>query len=228
MSQLALPLKLDDHAVFDSYFVGRNDPVVAYLKDMVASGRGPGCWIGGAAATGKTHLLQAVCERSGDKSVYLSLADFVATGPAILDGLGERQFVCLDDLQSVAGDPAWELGLFELVNQLADNDGVLTIAATSAPRKCGLRLADLLSRLSRLPVFHLSALDDSERILALQLRASQRGLELPNDTANYILGRSRRDMASLYRQLDKLDGEALKAQRKLTIPFVRDVLGNST
>jgi chromosomal replication initiation ATPase DnaA len=31
-------------------------------------------------------------------------------------------------------------------------------------------------------------------------------------------------MTSLYRLLDKLDAEALIAQRRLTIPFVRDVL----
>ena len=31
-------------------------------------------------------------------------------------------------------------------------------------------------------------------------------------------------MASLYALLDKLDTEAMKAQRRLTIPFVREVL----
>ena len=32
-------------------------------------------------------------------------------------------------------------------------------------------------------------------------------------------------MASLYLARDRLDAEALKAQRRLTIPFVREVLG---
>jgi hypothetical protein len=31
-------------------------------------------------------------------------------------------------------------------------------------------------------------------------------------------------MASLYAMLDKLDLEALRAKRRLTVPFVRDVL----
>jgi DnaA family protein len=56
------------------------------------------------------------------------------------------------------------------------------------------------------------------------LRARHRGLELPDDTAKFMLSRSRRDMASLYRLLDKLDTEALIAKRRLTVPFVRDVL----
>ena len=50
------------------------------------------------------------------------------------------------------------------------------------------------------------------------------GLDLPVETANYLLTRKTRDMASLYSLLDKLDQEALKAQRRLTIPFVKTVL----
>ena len=67
--------------------------------------------------------------------------------------------------------------------------------------------------------------DDGQRIAALQLRARHRGVDLPSDTARYMLTRSKRDMRSLYGLLDKLDLEALRAQRRLTIPFVRSVLG---
>jgi DnaA family protein len=67
-------------------------------------------------------------------------------------------------------------------------------------------------------------LNEEQRVEALQLRAGHRGLELPGETARYLLKRSRRDMASLYELLDRLDLEALRAQRRLTVPFVRDVL----
>ncbi len=76
----------------------------------------------------------------------------------------------------------------------------------------------------RLPPFHIQPLADSDRVMALQLRARLRGLDLPQGTANYLLRRRKRDMASLYALLDKLDLEALKAQRRLTIPFVKTVL----
>jgi DnaA family protein len=91
-------------------------------------------------------------------------------------------------------------------------------------RECPVVLPDLQSRLARLPVFQVQALGDDERVAALQLRAQHRGLDLPDDTARYLLKRSRRDMASLYALLDKLDLEALRAQRRLTIPFVKGVL----
>lgn len=181
----------------------------------------------GGAATGKTHLLQAVCDQAGDRSVYLPLEMLAAAGPEVLEGLASRGLVCIDDLDRIAGRDAWEVALFNLFNELQEAGGQLVVAA-HAPRDCGIVLADLASRMSRLPVFQIHALDEQQRVAALQLRAVHRGLELPDETAAYLLKRSRRDMASLYGLLDKLDLEALRAQRRLTIPFVRGVLQQDT
>ncbi len=224
MSQLALPLQLQDHAVFESFWPAGNDSLVAYLTELCARGASPGCWIWGAAATGKTHLLQAVCDRSDDRSVYLPLALLVEAGPEVLEGLENRQFICLDDIDTVAGVPEWEGSLFELCNQAQDSGGILIISASATARECGFTLKDLESRFTRLPPFHIQPLADSDRVKALQFRAKLRGLDLPQETANYLLTRQKRDMASLYALLDKLDLEALKAQRRLTIPFVKKVL----
>ena len=182
MSQLALPLRLQDHAVFESFLPVGNESLVAFLRETAETGAGPGGWIWGASATGKTHLLHA------------------------------------------AGNDDWEVGLFELVNALTDAGHVLICSAAAAPREAGFRLPDLVSRFSRLPSFHLTPLFDAERMAALQLRARHRGIDLPDDTASYLLTRSQRDMASLYALLDKLDAESLREQRKLTIPFVKKVL----
>ena len=224
MSQLALPLKLQDHAVFESFWPAGNEALVAFLSAIAATGDGPGGWLWGAAASGKTHLLQAVCETPGDRAVFLPLRDFVDVGPGILEGLASRQFICLDDVDVVAGDADWELGLFNLYNQVSDADGVLIVSASATSRACNFALADLASRFSRLPAFHVHALDEVELISALQLRARHRGLDLPVETANFLLTRMKRDMASLYAMLDKLDTEALKAKRRLTVPFVKEVL----
>ena len=225
ISQLALPLQLQDHAVFDSFYAAGNDALFAHLVGLADSGHDPGSFIWGKPATGKTHLLQAICERVGDLSVYLPLRYAKAAGAGVLQGLAERRFICLDDLDSVTGDEEWELALFVLLNQIADNGAVLVVSASSPPRESGIRLADLESRLSRVPVFQIRELEETDRIKALQLRAHHRGLELPDDTATYLLSRSRRDMASLYELLDRLDTESLIAKRRLTIPFVRQVLG---
>ena len=224
MSQLVLPLRLADHAVFASFLDNGNETLVATLAGIAAGKIGQGCWLWGARATGKTHLLQAVCEKAGDRSVYLPLKMLAEAGPAMLDGLASRELICIDDVEQVAGAQDWDVALFNLFNEMQETGSQLVVAARAAPRECGFALADLTSRMSRLPVFQLQALDEQQRAAALQLRARHRGLELPDETAAYMLRRSRRDMASLYELLDKLDLEALRAKRRLTIPFVRDVL----
>lgn len=224
MNQLVLPLRLADHAVFASFLNHGNETLVGTLASLSEGEPGQGCWLWGAAATGKTHLLQAVCDQAGDRSVYLPLDTLSAAGPGILDGLASRGLVCIDNIDIVAGQEDWEVALFNLFNDLQESGGQLIVSASAAPRECGIVLADLASRMSRLPVFQVRMLDEQQRVAALRLRAKHRGLELPDDTAAYMLKRSRRDMASLYSLLDKLDLEALRAQRRLTIPFVRDVL----
>lgn len=224
MTQMALPLRLADHAVFDSFVSAGNEALVATLNDLATGDAGPGCWLWGAAAVGKTHLLQAVCDRAGDLSVYVPLRRLVDAGPDILHGLESRDLICLDDIETVAGKPDWEGALFELCNQVFDANRNMIVAAAMSPRECPIALPDLQSRLLRLPIFKIHPLGERERVMALQLRARHRGLDLPDETANYLLSRSRRDMASLYGLLDKLDLEALRAKRRLTIPFVKEVM----
>ena len=56
------------------------------------------------------------------------------------------------------------------------------------------------------------------------MRAQQRGFDLPDETARYLQRRLPRDMRSLFAVLDELDSAALAAQRRLTVPFIKDVL----
>jgi DnaA family protein len=224
MSQMALPLQLADHAVFGSFHPAGNETLLATLRRLAAGDGGGGCWLWGPASTGKTHLLQAVCDSAGDQSIYVPLAMLAEAGPGILEGLSRRFIVCIDDVDVIAGNDDWELALFKLFNDLQEHGNQLIVSAAAAPRECGFRLPDLASRLSRLPVFQVHALDEAERVAALQLRAGHRGIELPDETAVYLLRRVPRDMASLYAMLDRLDLEALRAKRRLTVPFVRDVL----
>ena len=76
-------------------------------------------------------------------------------------------------------------------------------------------------------MYQVRELDDAGRIEALRLRALQRGLQLPAETADYLLRRMPRDLNSLLAVLDDLDVASLAAQRRLTVPFIRDALERS-
>lgn len=224
MSQLSLPLRLQDHAIFETFWDAGNEAAFSYLAELAAAPRGTGCWLWGAPTTGKSHLLQAVCECAGKGARYLPLQELQLAGPAALEGMGHSAILCLDDLQAVAGQPAWEKALFRLLLEAADRSSTIVASAAATARETKFLRDDVGSRFAQLPSFQLVALGDNGLFSALKLRAKYRGLELPDETARFLLTRQRRDMASLYRLLDRLEGEATEAGRRLTIPFVKKVL----
>lgn len=224
MSQLCLNLKLDDHAVFESFLPAGNEAAVAALKALATNPEAHGVWIWGTPASGKTHLLQAACELAGDTAMYLPLRSrLVASGPELLDGLEQRAVLCLDDLDRIAGDRVWERALFRLYNALEERRHCLVVATGLPPRQSAFVLPDLSSRLRRLAVYRLRVLSGEDCTAALRLRAQHRGIELPDGTVRFLLRRTRRDVQSLYDTLDRLAAAALRQQRRLTVPFVRRV-----
>ena len=132
--------------------------------------------------------------------------------------------LCVDDADAVAGDLAWERALFRLFNDAAELRTRLIFAAAAPPRQPAWALEDWRSRAAACVVYQLRELDDEGRIEALRLRAAQRGLQLPHETSEYLLKRLPRDLRSLFGILDQLDEASLAAQRRLTIPFIRDAL----
>ncbi len=135
-----------------------------------------------------------------------------------------HQCLCLDDIDQVAGRADWERGIFGLLREMEDAGGRLIAAAQAPPALANWALADLGSRCAAGAVFQLRVLDENEQQAALQLRARLRGLQLPAATCHWLQRRFPRDMRSLYELLDTLDEAALAAQRRLTIPFIREVL----
>ena len=123
-----------------------------------------------------------------------------------------------------AGQLEWERDIFGLLREIEDNGARLVLAAQAPPALLKWSLADLGSRCAAGAVFQLRPLDEQEQHAALQLRARLRGLELPDETWHWMRKRFPRDMRTLYQLLDALDEAALTAQRRLTVPFIREVL----
>lgn len=220
MKQLALKFGLRANAVFDSFWAGPNEEVVAALKLPAVTP----LWLWGARGSGKTHLLQAVCAAAGEAAAYFPLNRPQALPPHALSGFERSRVLCIDDVDAVAGDPDWERALFRLFNEAADLRTRLIFGAAAPPRQAGWCLDDWRSRAAACVVYQLRELDDGGRIEALRLRAVTRGLQLPYETSEYLLKRLPRDLGSLFDILDQLDEASLIAQRRLTIPFIRDAL----
>jgi DnaA family protein len=220
VKQLALGVRLRADAVFESYWPGLNSEVIAALR---AQSTAP-LWLWGAAGSGKTHLLQAVCAAAGEAAAYFPLDRSLALPPEAVAGFERTAVLCIDNVDAVAGDLGWERALFRLFNDAAELHTRLIFAAAAPPRRADWSLEDWRSRAAACVVYQLRELDDAGRIEALRLRAAQRGLQLPYDTSEYLLKRVPRDLRSLFDVLDELDEASLVAQRRLTIPFIREAL----
>lgn len=229
VEQLALTgLQLRDDAAFSNYFVGDNAAALSCLKQAM-SGQGERLiYLWGAAETGRTHLLQACCHDAQDyqrRAAYFPLQDIVGLSPEMLTDMDQLDVVCLDDIQTIAGVRRWEEAVFGLYNAILDGDQTcLIISADCPPRQLALQLPDLQSRLSACVVFQLQPLSDADKVAALLLRARMRGLALPEETAQFLLSRCPRNLHALFAFLHQLDRASLAKQRRLTIPFVKDVL----
>jgi DnaA-homolog protein len=220
MKQLALGVRLRADAVFGSFAPGANAEVLAALR----APKSAPLWLWGASGAGKTHLLQAVCAEAPQRAAYFPVSRQSALPPDALQGFESSPLLCIDDVDAVAGDAAWEQALFRIFNEVSELGGRLVFAAGVPPRQAPWVLEDWRSRAAACVVYQVRELDDAGRVEALRLRAAQRGLQLPDETSEYLLKRMPRDLPSLLRVLDELDEASLVAQRRLTIPFIRDAL----
>lgn len=228
--QLPLGLALRDSARFNSYFPGQNLETLHGLQQS-ATGSGEALvYVVGAAGMGKTHLLQAACydaAQSGRTTGYLPLQELLAFNATVFDDLEQLDLICIDDVSVIAGQDDWEHGFFDLFNRVRQSGGTLLIAGDKRPDQAGFSLPDLVSRLGWGVTYVLKPLDDEAVIAALDCRAQARGLQLPEETAQYLLRRFPRDLPTLFALFDTLDTASLIEQRRLTIPFVKSVLDNN-
>jgi DnaA-homolog protein len=100
----------------------------------------------------------------------------------------------------------------------------LAVAALHPAGEMPIVLPDLRSRLAAMPHYALRPLDDAQQRAALAAHAAVRGIELPDETLQYLQHRFARDMSSLAALLDRIDVASLEEQRRVTLPFIRRVL----
>jgi DnaA-homolog protein len=224
-TQLTLNIKLNDTATFENFWAGDNLAVINYVRTMLQnqSTYSP-IYIWGKPSSGRTHILQACCHML-KPAIYLPLED-KSLNPEVLENLDTTALICLDNLEAIAGNKAWEAALFNVMEQACLFHTRLLITAAIAPRYLKIALADLKSRLTACTVFKIQALTDKQIVQALMMRAQNRGLQLPEQTARFLLNTCPRDSKVLFAILERLDHASLISKRRLTIPFVKEVMQN--
>jgi DnaA family protein len=208
-AQLPLALRWPRRQRFEQFHAGANAAAVAAVQVLAGEADAPWIYLYGAPGSGRSHLLVAACQAAqaaGRVVQYLPLST-LGDRAAALRGVVGSELLALDDLGAIAGDRDAEL-----------------FAADATPSQLKLTLPDLRSRLGACTQFALKPLDDDERRAVLKAQATARGIQLDDSVLDWLFSRYARDLGALLELLDRLDQASLAAQRRITVPFLRNFL----
>jgi DnaA family protein len=232
--QLVLPIRVSDTARFSNYFAGPNALVFQSLSQLFIDETWPldPIFLFGHRGTGKSHILYAVANRlkgmsgrgdSTQRLSYLALSD-KSVSVEMLETLAADQLVLLDDVDVWAGNSVNEQALFALYERVKRARGGWVASSSASADAAGFELVDLVSRLSSGLQFKLELLSEGERMEALKLRAEHRGFTIADEPVRYLVKHFARDMHSLFQLLETMDEKTLQAGRKITVPFLKEIL----
>ncbi|WP_133129936.1 DnaA regulatory inactivator Hda [Legionella yabuuchiae] len=225
--QLALAIQLNDEATLMDFCWSGNLLLEQQLANVLNHTGERFLYLWGSPGSGKSHLLQGCCQatQASESAIYLPLHLLHEMGPELLDGIEEQDLIALDDIHAIAGRADWEEAIFHLYNRVRDKEASrLIMSGLVAPKHLSIQLPDLQSRLSWGLVVQLNELDDENKVNTLRTLARKRGFDLPVGVVQFLLNRCARNMHDLQILLNKLDEASLRAQRKITIPFVKEIL----
>jgi DnaA family protein len=227
-AQLPLLLRWPAQQRLETFLPGGNAPALALLSEAPIADAAPWVFVSGPSGSGKTHLLLAACAAAtaaGRSAQFLPLSSLGGDRAGAIRALGGSDLLALDDVHAIAGDAAAEHALFDLYNRCKMEKSTLLFSAAVAPVQAGIALPDLVSRLSACAQVRLAPLDDAQRRDWLRARAQSRGLILDDTVLDWLFAHHARDLSSLAGLLERMDRAALAAQRRITVPFLRALLG---
>lgn len=225
--QLPVDFEFRANQTFNDFFPGTHCEIVAHLQQCIGEQGELQVFIWGQSGQGKTHLLQACCHQAQQQnfsSFYFDLAQANLPDPTLLSGLDQYDVVCFDNIECLASNADWERAFFIFFNRQRDLGHKLILSACSAPHELAIQLPDLKTRLNWGLTLKIQQLTDSDKIAALIFKAKKMGFEIAPQAGRFLLMHYARDLASLWALLEKLDKASLAAKRKLTVPFLKQIL----
>ena len=223
--QLTFPWNKENKSSFDSFYTTKlNKQLLFLLKDEALK---EDLLIYGAKDSGKTYLIQALCNQfnnQGKSSFFLPMRQAIELSVDILDSLENIELVCIDGLESLVGNKAWEIGLFNLINRSFNSNNRLIFTSAKNIDGMNFELKDLDSRLRKIQSHELHSLADDDILYALKHIANLRCIELGSKEAQYLLTYADRNISDLVKILESLDQLSMEMKRKITIPLIKEVI----
>ena len=238
--QIALDFGHTPKPTLDNFIATGNENLIAVLKDIQSRWPNPKDKSGltadskmihlwGASGSGRTHLLSALQLQASELGInaYLlnhdsSMDEWRACADALTENNQVPGLLCVDDIDHLSEFA--QGALFRLHNLIREASHQHLITTSLAPSSNLQIREDLKTRLVWGLVFQMHALSDAEKLQALQQAATERGLQISNEVAPWLLKHFHRDMPSLMSLLEALDNYSLETKRAITLPLLKEML----
>lgn len=226
--QLPLQFEFQSNQSFNTFYPGSNEEVINHLRHIFINNEQQ-IFLWGDDGTGKTHLLQAVSQESNQQNksnFYFSFENQQLPDPEMLNGLESFDIVCFDNIDCIAENAEWEHAFFNFFNIHRDANKKLILSAHCPPKYLAIQLPDLKTRMSWGLTLKLTTLTDEQQLNALIHKANDLGFEIPVNVGRFLMSHYASDMPSIWILLDKINHATLAAKRKLTIPFLKQIMND--
>ena len=229
-NQFALPLAFDRQYSFANFYLSADESglLLDEIRKLI-EGKGEkliGIW--GREDSGKTHLVNACAVYAHELSFDFQSYDAVQLreySPEDIGQWSESSLIFIDNLDCLCGRDDWELVLYQLINMCRQGELRCIFSSSLKPSDIPCQLNDLKSRLVWGLLIQLPEMNDMNLRSIIRLRAGRIGLDVSDDVLNFLLTRMGRRVKDQIELLEKLDKASLIHQKKITIPFIKQILG---
>ena len=233
---------LNPRYTFDNFIVGSSNDLAYTASQAVAANPGAKynpIYLYGGVGLGKTHLMQAIGneiikKRPDTRVLYISSETFVNE---FLDyirfkkkGFSEKyrnvDVLIVDDMQFIAGKEKTQEEFFHTFNHLHQNNKQIIISSDKPPKSIPTLTERLRSRFEMGMTIDIQMPDFETRCAILKAKASMSGVELGQETVEYLATNIKTNIRELEGALNQLLAYAEMRGINPDISTAEGLLGN--
>ena len=217
--QLILDLRTIPSMGREDYYVSKSNEEAVKWVDKWPEWLTFGFVVVGPSGAGKSHLANVL--KYFSRGILIKNSDI--RDKNIME-LSDNSCLILEDIDTNLS----EINLLHLFNFLLENNSKIMITSKIPIKKLSIKLADLKSRLLSLSQVNLGLPDDTLLSRVIIKQFSDKGVKIDMEVVNYLLRRMDRSFLSANGLVAKIDFASIQSSRKITIPFVRELLSTKT
>ncbi len=238
------PLPLNPDYVFENFVTGPCNRLPHAASVAVAEQPGKAynpLFIHGGVGLGKSHLLQAVCQKvleqqSDARILYLSCDSFINQFILAIENGDMHQFrhryrhvdlLVIDDIHFLAGRDRTQEEFFHTFNTLYQQHKQIILSADCPPSEIPELEERLVSRFNWGLVARIEKPCYETRCAILQKKARMRGLTLPEDVLCYVAAKVENNTRELEGAITKIQGMGMLQNGLIDLDLAKAALGES-